>query len=64
MARGHVYEVRQVRRVSPNDLSVLRHEEYDWLTLITCEGYDPVNDRYRHRLVVRALLVEVEEAGS
>lgn len=61
--RRHIYEVRQVRRVRPHDLSVLRHEEYDWLTLITCEGYDEINDRYRTRLVVRGVLVSVEVAN-
>ena len=55
----YIYEVRQVRYVLPNDLSVLRHEEYDWLTLITCAGYDHVNDRYLHRVVVRAVLVDI-----
>lgn len=39
---------------------MLQHEEYDWLTLIACEGYDAVDNRYRHRLVVRAVLMEVD----
>jgi LPXTG-site transpeptidase (sortase) family protein len=55
----YVYEVRQVRYVLPRDLSVLRHEAYDWLTLITCAGYDQLNDRYLSRVVVRAVLVEI-----
>jgi LPXTG-site transpeptidase (sortase) family protein len=55
----YIYEVRQVRYVHPRDLSVLRHDEYDWLTLITCAGYDQVNDRYLRRVVVRAVLVEI-----
>ncbi len=53
------YEVRQVTSVRPDDLSVLRHEEYDWVTLITCQGYDEQQDAYRSRMVVRAVLVEV-----
>jgi LPXTG-site transpeptidase (sortase) family protein len=57
--RRYIYEVRQVRYVHPRDLSVLRHEEYDWLTLITCAGYDQVNDRYLRRVIVRAVLVEI-----
>jgi LPXTG-site transpeptidase (sortase) family protein len=57
--RSYIYEVRQVRYVHPGDLSVLRHEQYDWLTLITCASYDHVNDRYLHRVVVRAVLVEI-----
>lgn len=56
----HTFEVRQVRRVWPDDLSVLWQEEYDWPTLITCESHDATNDNYRYRLAVRAALVEVE----
>ncbi|NPA31670.1 MAG: sortase, partial [Chloroflexi bacterium] len=55
----YIYEVRRVRLVAPDDLSVLRHEEHDWLTLITCRDYDPRHDTYRQRLVVQAVLVEV-----
>ena len=54
----YIYQVRQVVRVRPDDLSVLRHEEYSWLTLITCQGYDETRDSYRWRLAVRAVLVE------
>ena len=56
------YEVRQVMSVRPDDLSVLRHEEYDWVTLITCQGYDEQQDAYRRRMVVRAVLVEVTQS--
>ncbi len=55
------YEVREVMNVRPDDLSVLRHEEYDWVTLITCQGYDEQQDAYRSRMVVRAVLVEVTQ---
>ena len=55
------YEVREVTSVRPDDLSVLRHEEYDWVTLITCQGYDEQQDAYRSRMVVRAVLVEVTQ---
>jgi len=55
------YEVREVESVRPDDLSVLRHEEYDWVTLITCQGYDEQQDAYRSRMVVRAVLMEVTQ---
>ena len=55
----HVYRVRQVLRVAPDDLSVLRHEEYSWLTLITCQGFDEARDSYRWRVAVRAVLVQI-----
>ncbi len=52
-----------MRRVLPEDLSVLRHEELDWLTLITCEGFDEQSDSYLRRVVARAVLVEVSDGG-
>jgi LPXTG-site transpeptidase (sortase) family protein len=55
----YVYEVRQVRTVRPDDLSVLRHEELDWLTLLTCAAFDETSGSYRSRVAVRAVLIEV-----
>ena len=55
----YVYEVRSLQVVSPDDASPLAHEELDWLTLITCHDYDPVQEAFASRLVVRAVLVEV-----
>jgi len=56
---GHtyVYEVRTVERyVQPDDTSsVFKHEDYPWLTLITCMGYDEDSNSYRWRVVVRAI---------
>jgi len=58
----YVYEVRentwlwgdrQVRRV-------FRPEAYDWVTLLTCEGYNPLTGNYLFRRMVRAVLVEVK----
>jgi LPXTG-site transpeptidase (sortase) family protein len=58
--RRYIYQVRQVRRVLPENLSVLQHEKYDWLTLITCEGFDETSDSYLRRVVVRGVLIRVE----
>ncbi len=60
--QDYIYEVRSVDLfVSPDAGNVLtRHEEQSWLTLITCRGYDPQQDTYRWRTVVRAVLVKVE----
>ena len=46
----YTYEVRRWRVVRPDDLSVFGHEELDWVTLITCKGYDARQDTYRWRL--------------
>jgi large repetitive protein len=60
----YYYEVRENRRVGPGNLSVLKHEDYPWLTLITCEEYSAGLDDYRYRRVVRAVLVKIESEDS
>jgi LPXTG-site transpeptidase (sortase) family protein len=57
----YIYEVRENTMVYPNMLKVLRHESLDWVTLITCQGYDEINGNYRYRRVVRAVLVAVQQ---
>ena len=52
-----IFSVREVRQVLPDDLSVLRHEDRPWVTLITCKGYDERREAYRTRVAVRAVLV-------
>ncbi len=61
----YVYEIREVEFVSPYDPSVLRHEEYPWLTLVTCAGFDEMSDSYHWRVVARAVMMSIDsEAGS
>ncbi|MGH2582693.1 MAG: sortase [Anaerolineales bacterium] len=56
----YTYEVRESSLVtSRNVSSVFQHEEYDWLTLLSCEFYNPLNGNYVFRRVVRAVLVDV-----
>lgn len=56
----YTYEVRESSLVGPRSTSkVFQHEEYDWLTLMTCEFYNPLNQNYLSRRVVRAVLIEV-----
>jgi LPXTG-site transpeptidase (sortase) family protein len=56
----HTYEVRGVKQVRPDDLRALPHEDYDVLTLLTCQGFDESEGTYDWRLVVRAVLMDVE----
>jgi LPXTG-site transpeptidase (sortase) family protein len=56
----YVYSVRSNSLYSPFDLDVLSHEDLDWVTLITCQGYNETLDRYDFRRVVRAVLVSVK----
>jgi LPXTG-site transpeptidase (sortase) family protein len=59
--QSYIYEVRSTKNnVRPNDTGAIKHEDYPWLTLITCKGYDSAKDSYRWRVVVRAVQVRVE----
>jgi LPXTG-site transpeptidase (sortase) family protein len=55
----YIYEVRSIRRVWPEDISVLSHAEYPTLTLITCQGYNQVENSYNYRVAIQAVLVRV-----
>ncbi len=57
---AYTYEVRSIERVSPNNLSVYKHEKLAWVTLITCQGYNVNTNTYAYRLVARAVLMKVE----
>ena len=56
----YVYAVRTVGSVRANETSrIFRHETLDWLTLLTCQDYNPLTGEYDRRLVVRAVLLEI-----
>ncbi|MGB8982758.1 MAG: sortase, partial [Anaerolineales bacterium] len=58
----YTYAVRTNLLISPqNTYWLTRHEELDWITLITCQQYDANTKSYRYRRVVRAVLVSVEQ---
>jgi LPXTG-site transpeptidase (sortase) family protein len=57
----YVYEVRENTQLGGSSVSkVFKHEEYDWMTLLTRAGYNPLTGRYRFRRMVRAVLVEIK----
>jgi LPXTG-site transpeptidase (sortase) family protein len=56
----YVFEVRTNSVVEPNNVSIFKHEEKSWLTLVTCKEYDEKTNTYKKRVVVRAVLVSVE----
>ena len=58
----YVYEIREVKTVDPSDQSAFKHEDLDWVTLITCKDFDEAANQYRSRLVVRAVLVRVTQS--
>ena len=57
---SYVYLVRENRLLLPSQTEkAFRHEEYDWVTLLTCEFYNPFSKEYIFRRAVRAVLVEI-----
>jgi LPXTG-site transpeptidase (sortase) family protein len=55
-----VYQVQQNRKITPTNISaVFKHEDYDWVTLVTCEDYNQKTKSYKYRRMVRAVLVSV-----
>jgi LPXTG-site transpeptidase (sortase) family protein len=56
----YTFEVRTNTIVEPNDVSIFKHEEKSWLTLVTCKEYDQKTNTYKKRVVIRAVLVKVE----
>lgn len=58
--KEYVYQVQSTELVSPTDVKkVMKHEEEDWIILLTCERFDPKTKEYPYRRMVRAVLVEV-----
>jgi LPXTG-site transpeptidase (sortase) family protein len=56
----YVYEVRQNNLITPGNIKTLfQHEDYDWLTLVTCESYNVKLDKFVYRRMVRAVLISV-----
>jgi LPXTG-site transpeptidase (sortase) family protein len=56
----YIYKVVSNKSVQPNDISVLKHEERAYLTLITCDNFDIKSSTYLNRIAVRAVLVDVQ----
>lgn len=57
----YVYEVRNSRLVRPASTKFAYESlpDHSYLTLITCQGFNPLNETYLFRRVVRAVLVNV-----
>ena len=56
----YTYEVQETRRLLPDRVdTAFEHEESDWITLITCENFNPIYNTYLYRRMVRAVLVDV-----
>jgi len=58
----YIYEVRNSRLARPYSTSYAFQsmQDHAYLTLITCQGYNPITESYLFRRVVRAVLISVE----
>ncbi|MDK1028876.1 MAG: sortase, partial [Anaerolineae bacterium] len=57
----YTYEVRENRFMFPKQVNkVFQHQELDWVTLVTCEFYNPFKDNYVFRRAVSAVLISVD----
>jgi mucin-19 len=56
----YIYHVRENKVLSPKDETIFKHQDYPWLTLVTCKNYDEKTNSYSHRVVVGAILVRIE----
>ncbi|MCP4142242.1 MAG: class F sortase, partial [Chloroflexi bacterium] len=56
----YTYEVRESKLVRQKNVrDAFQSSDYDWLTLVTCEFYNPFTGEYLFRRAVRAVLVDV-----
>ncbi|MBT3389022.1 MAG: sortase, partial [Chloroflexi bacterium] len=57
----YTYEVRESKLVTKKNVNTtFQSEDYDWITLVTCEFYNPFTGEYLFRRAVRAVLVSVK----
>jgi len=57
----YIYEIRSTKLARPYSTSFAFQslQDHSYLTLITCSGYNPINETYLFRRMVRAVLVSV-----
>ena len=58
--KNYHYSVRTTRLTYPDDSSPFETREEDWLTLVTCKGFDEETGKYRWRFIVEAILLKIE----
>jgi LPXTG-site transpeptidase (sortase) family protein len=59
--RTYTYEMRSRRIVNNTNFdATFKQERLDWVTLMTCTGFDADNGEYAYRQLVRAVLVDID----
>jgi LPXTG-site transpeptidase (sortase) family protein len=56
----YVYQVKDNRLIQPSSIEALfKHEDYSWITLVTCENFNADLGKFTSRRMVRAVLISV-----
>ncbi|MEI7845363.1 MAG: S8 family serine peptidase [Chloroflexota bacterium] len=56
----YTYQVRTNQLTLPGNFNLaFKHETNAWVTLVTCENYDPLHNKYVNRRIVRAVLTNI-----
>lgn len=58
--KTYIYEVRSLTYVLPDNAAATAPKDGNWITLITCKGYDEKTGKFLFRVVVQAVLVAIE----
>jgi LPXTG-site transpeptidase (sortase) family protein len=57
--QAYTYRISNNVRILPDDLGVLGHLEGDWVTLLTCAGFNATTGEYDFRRAVQASLIRI-----
>ncbi len=56
----YIYQVKENRLILPSSIeSLFKHQDYSWITLVTCENYNEDLGKYTSRRMVRAVLISI-----
>lgn len=56
----YIYQIREDFLVNDSNIqAVFKHEEYQWITLVTCETYSEKLEKFLYRRLIRAVLISV-----
>ncbi len=59
--QNYTFEVRKITIVDANSDFEFVHEDFPWISLVTCKDYNETLGRYLNRLIVSAVLVDISE---
>ncbi len=58
---AYIFEIRSKHVVLPKNMKVIDQlETYSWLSLVTCKDFNEDREEYLYRLIVRAILIDIQ----